>query len=82
MNSSGPDVDIFYWRERNLEVDFLVRKGARVAAIELTTGRRKTSVSGLTAFERSFDTRRKLLVGGHGMPIDDVLEQPAEHRVR
>ncbi len=82
VNTGEPDVGVHYWRERNHEVDFVLREGKRVAAIEVTSARRKHSLSGLTAFSERFTTRRKLLVGGRGVPLETFLEHPAEFWVR
>src|SRR5207302_11333580 len=77
VNSGGPGCEVFYWRERNREVDFVVRRGKRVTAIEVTTGRTK-SLSGLETFGERFGARRKLLVGGPGLPIEEFLTRSAD----
>jgi hypothetical protein len=82
VNTADVDVEVLYWREANREVDFVIRKGKRVAAIEVTSGRRKPSLSGLETFGSKFTTRRKLLVGGQGVPLEDFLEYPAGFWVR
>lgn len=81
VNSAGANTDIFYWRERNREVDFVVRRDRRFAAIEVTTGRHKP-LGGLDTFGKRFTTRRKLLVGGQGMPLDVFLGYTADFWVR
>ena len=42
--------ELFYWRERNREVDFVVRVGRTVVAIEVKSGRAPNAFSGLAAF--------------------------------
>ena len=42
-------IEIFYWRDGNLEVDYVVKKGKRLVAIEVKSGRRKNE-KGLKAF--------------------------------
>lgn len=71
------DVEVFYWRERNREVDFVLRRGRRLTAIEVTSGRRKDSLPGLAAFVAEFGPARTLLVGGQGIPLDEFLSRPA-----
>ena len=36
--SAGGTCEVFYWRERNREVDFVLRKGKKLIAIEVKSG--------------------------------------------
>jgi predicted AAA+ superfamily ATPase len=74
--------DVFYWRDRNREVDFVVRAGRAVTAIEVKSGRARDVLTGLTAFAEAFKAKRKLLVGGDGIPVEEFLLQPVEHWIR
>lgn len=74
--------ELFYWREGDLEVDFVVRAGRRVTAIEVKSGRRRGRLPGVEAFDLAFRPDRKLLVGGDGIPLESFLERPVEHWVR
>jgi predicted AAA+ superfamily ATPase len=74
--------ELFYWREGDLEVDFVVRAGRCVTAIEVKSGRRRGRLSGLEAFDSAFRPVRKLLVGEDGIPLESFLERPVEHWVR
>ena len=71
--------ELFYWRDRNREVDFVVRKGRAITAIEVKSQRAREGLPGLDAFTAAFGACRKLLVGGDGIPIGEFLEQPVEH---
>jgi predicted AAA+ superfamily ATPase len=71
--------ELFYWRELNQEVDFIVRAGRTVVAIEVKSGRAPVAFSGLAAFSEAFKPKRTLLVGGDGVPIDEFLMKPVEH---
>lgn len=42
--------ELFYWRERNQEVDFVVRSGNCLAAVEVKSGRAARSPKGMAAF--------------------------------
>ncbi|GIV01103.1 MAG: ATPase AAA [Actinomycetota bacterium] len=75
-------LEVHWWRERNLEVDFVVRRGRTVVAIEVTSGRRKGSLPGMAAFARAFRPARRLLVGGQGIPLEEFLSRPAEAWIR
>ena len=74
--------ELFYWRDGDLEVDFVVRAGRRVTAIEVKSGRRRGRLSGLEAFSAAFHPDRKLLVGGDGIPLESFLERPVASWVR
>lgn len=78
LNSvAGTGIEVFYWRERSREVDFILRHGDRVTAIEVKSGGSKTVLPGIGDFSRAFAPQRKLLVGGQGIPIEDFLKAPA-----
>jgi len=74
---SGAIDDVFYWRERNKEVDFVLRFGTRIVAIEVKSGRRKEALPGVAAFDRAFLPARSFLVGTGGMPVEEFLQIPA-----
>lgn len=75
------ECEAFYWRDRNREVDFVVRAGRLLTAIEVKSGRSPDSLPGMTAFSESFHPDRKLLVGGDGISIEEFLTRPVEHWV-
>lgn len=77
-SATGTRTEVFYWRERNREVDFVLRRGRTVVAIEVASGWRKDALPGLDAFARAHRCERKLLVGGQGIPLDELLVAPAE----
>ena len=74
--------ELYYWRERNREVDFVARAGRVVIAIEVKSGRAREPQPGLDAFAEAFKPKRRLLVGGDGIPVGDFLAQPVEHTLR
>lgn len=74
--------NVFYWRERAEEVDFVVRAGRTLTAIEVKSGRARGSRSGLASFGATFRCKRQLLIGGDGIPIEDFLSKPVEHWVK
>ena len=71
--------EVFYWRERNREVDFVARTGRTLVPIEVKSGRAPDALPGLAAFSQSFKPRRTLLVGGDGIPLEEFLSRPVEH---
>ena len=70
--------EVFYWRHRNREVDFVVRAGRALTAIEVKSGRVHPALSGMAAFAEIFQPARTLLVGGDGIAVEDFLSRPVE----
>lgn len=71
-------MELYYWRDRGKEVDFVVRAGAVLTAIEVKSGRSPETHPGMAAFAETFRPRRMLLVGKGGIAIEDFLTQPVE----
>ena len=82
MNAQAAgDCEVFYWRDRNVEVDFVVKRGRALTAIEVKSGREREVPMGLRHFELQFRPKRVLLVGGDGIDIEEFLAQPVVHWV-
>jgi predicted AAA+ superfamily ATPase len=73
------ECDLYYWRERGQEVDFVVKAQARLSAIEVKSGRAPQAHSGTAAFAAAFKLKRTLLVGGDGVAVEEFLNRPASH---
>ena len=76
-SAAGTGVELFYWRERGREVDFILRSGNTVVAIEVKSGSHKVGLPGMDAFDKAFAPNRKLLVGRDGIPFEKFLLTPA-----
>jgi predicted AAA+ superfamily ATPase len=74
--------ELYYWSGGNREVDFVLAKHKDLVAIEVKSGRRKTSLPGIEAFSKEFKVNRKLLVGPHGLPLDQFFSTPNESWLR
>ena len=79
--AANGECEVFYWRERSREVDFIVRAGKTMTAIEVKSGRRRDALPGLDAFGAAFHPGRRLLVGGDGIALEDFLMKPVAHWV-
>lgn len=64
--------EVFYWRERNDEVDFVLRKKGSVVAIEVKSNAEKRS-GGLEKFKNMFRPQAAFIVGDGGIPLEDFL---------
>jgi len=76
-SAAGTGVELFYWRERGREVDFILRSGKTVVAIEVKSGSRKEGLPGMDAFDKAFQPQRKLLAGGDDIPLEKFMLTPA-----
>lgn len=65
--------NLFYWRERSEEVDFVIEKRGKVIAIEVKTGYEKNT-SGMKMFSTQFKPSMTLLVGRKGIPWQEFLK--------
>lgn len=72
---------LYYWRERNQEVDFIVLTHGELTAIEVKSGRTAQIHSGLNAFQQQFKPKRSLLVGANGIPLEEFFLKPMLHWV-
>ena len=77
--AAAGDCAVHYWRDRNREVDFVLRTGRTVVAIEVKSGRAPETLPGMAAFSEAFRPARTLLVGGDGIDIDTFLTTPVGH---
>lgn len=74
----GKDIEVTYWRDRNMEVDFVLQQGKSIVGIEVKSGRRREALNGIAAFRKQFNPRRTLLVGGDGIPLKEFLSTPVD----
>ena len=68
--------ELYYWRDRGQEVDFVAKVGARLTAIEVKSGRAPSAHPGTAAFDAAFKVQRSLMVGGDGISVEDFLARP------
>jgi uncharacterized protein len=80
--AAAGECELCYWRDRNQEVDFVVKAGRRLVAIEVKSGRAPMVHSGTAAFTAAFKPSRTLLVGGDGIALEQFLLQPVGHWLR
>ncbi len=80
--AASGDIELFYWRDGNDEVDFIAKAGPRVVAIEVKSRRPLRSHRGTAAFRAAFKTTRALQVGSEGVPLDQFLAQPVTKWIR
>ena len=70
--------EIHYWREGDLEVDFVLTKGSKVLALEVKSGAMQKN-KGMTAFKKKYPDAKVFLVGDAGISWQEFLTiNPAE----
>lgn len=70
--SRAEHFDVFWWRERNAEVDFVLRSGEALTAIEVKGGAVK-GLGGLDAFHALYPASHSLIIGSPQVPIEEFL---------
>ena len=66
------EYNLFYWRDANEEVDFVIAKGEHLVAIEVKSGKRQMN-SGLPTFRERFRPQVSMVVGGNAMPVEEFV---------
>lgn len=70
----GTEINLLYWREGNREVDFILKKGQDIVALEVKSHKQPTALPGIQAFQEKFKPKRSLLVGGQGISVEAFLK--------
>ncbi|KUK78200.1 MAG: Uncharacterized protein XD92_0463 [Proteiniphilum acetatigenes] len=65
--------NLYYWREGNNEVDFVLEKGKKVIGLEVKSGM-KANNAGMGLFAERFHPEKVLLVGTGGIPYNEFLK--------
>ncbi|MFA5229273.1 MAG: DUF4143 domain-containing protein, partial [Candidatus Paceibacterota bacterium] len=64
---------LYYWREGNQEVDFVLEKGDKVIGLEVKSGM-KGANAGMALFSEKFHPDKIMLVGTGGIPYEEFLK--------
>ena len=65
--------NLYYWREGNEEVDFIMEKGNKTIALEVKSGIHSDN-PGMSVFAQKFHPEKVILVGTGGIPYADFLK--------
>lgn len=80
INSTlGTGIGVYYWRDRDREVDYVLQLAHKMFAVEVKSGLFKGRHSGLSAFIQKFPGAHPLLVGRDGIPVEEFLSHPASY---
>lgn len=64
--------EVYWWRERNHEVDFIIKKGNQLTAIEVKSGRVK-NIGGSLIFKQRYPEALSLIIGSANLGLEDFL---------
>jgi len=60
-NSITERYNLYYWRERNEEVDFVIQRNNKIVALEVKSGRRGES-RGIATFSGLYHSHKSLII--------------------
>lgn len=66
-------MQVYYWRENNAEVDFILQRGLSIVAIEVKSNNARTN-AGLHLFNSKYKPLQAFVVGNEGIPLADFLQ--------
>ena len=72
-NARNEKYNLYYWRHRNDEVDFILERNRKLIAIEVKSGSIKNT-AGMDAFKKTFNPSKLMLIGNTGLPWQQFLE--------
>ena len=74
LNSAlSKQMNLFYWRDNILEVDFVLEKNNQLIALEVKSND-ETNFRGLEAFNKIYPSHKMILVGDRGIPVAEFLK--------
>jgi len=74
MNHSVSErFNLYYWREGNYELDFILEKGNKLIGLEVKSGT-KADNAGTAKFMEKYHPEKVLLIGTGGIPYEEFLK--------
>lgn len=68
------DFGVFWWREGNNEVDFVLQKGESITAIEVKSGK-MGALKGMEAFLKKYPQAHRIIVGSPEVSLEAFLRE-------
>jgi uncharacterized protein len=72
-NSVGQNYSVYYWRERNEEVDFVLERRGKVIAVEVKSNY-SGNQKGLNVFKNRFNPEKLYLISNSGLTWSEFLK--------
>jgi predicted AAA+ superfamily ATPase len=73
--------EVFYWRDRDEEIDFIARRRGTVCAIEVTVSAKKRGAAPLRRLATRLGISKTLVVGPGGVDLGDFLKTDPASRM-
>ena len=67
--------NLFYWRERQLEVDFVIQVGSRIIALEIKSGADGKISNGINIFVRRYKNAEGIIVSNYKNRVEGKIKQ-------
>jgi predicted AAA+ superfamily ATPase len=67
------NLDLYYWRDRNNEIDFVLSYKNRIIGLEVKANLAR-GTKGMSVFQDRFHVDKVMLIGQEGLPIEDFLK--------
>ena len=77
LNTKSRSQKVYYWREGDQEIDFILKQADKIRAIEVKSGNDTVQWTVLNDFQDRFGALDPLIVGERGVPLSDFLLRPA-----
>jgi hypothetical protein len=76
--SKVKQIEVYYWREKNKEVDFILEEKGKLIAIEVKSGKKKGALPGIQQFSKKYSPHKKLIVGKGGLELEEFFSLSLE----
>ena len=77
-NSLSQGADVYYWRDGNYEIDYIVHKGDKLIAIEVKSGAVQKTLPSLGEFAKRYQSTKTIVVGAPELSLREFLETPVQ----
>ena len=64
--------NLYYWKEGNDEVDFILEKNGKLLALEVKSSH-ESSTKGMAVFQKMYRPAKVLLIGNAGIPWQEFV---------
>ena len=79
INSTfGTMTEIFYWKQDNRVVDFIIKKGKNIVAIDINISKKGKNTQGMDLFTQKYQPTTTLIIGEGGISVEEFLLSPLE----
>ena len=77
LNTASRNQRVYYWRDKDLEVDFILTRAGIIRPIEVKSGTSNVHRKGLDGFQSRYGGSEPIIVGEKGIPLGEFLLRPA-----